>query len=1396
MTLSVLRPIEDAEHPGIVFSTGSTAWNLLDDGGAVTDYSGADDTTYVRTPAGKQYPSAHLWMRLTDLASLASTQRIKAVRVRGRVRMNTSVAGDAAIIQLRLWDHHTPAGPQPVAALDEWVTGNASVYQPKVGPWHTQAPKSVGPEWTRGVLNRLVVHVAWFYGKYGNENLRLSELYLDVDVRDAPQIGELSVEDAAVTTRPHVAWSFTPNADDDLQTAYHVRVFSQAQYSANSFDPGHSPAVWSSGVRRGGVALVQVGKDLRPGATYQAYVRAAADFNGSFWWTDWSSTADFTVTPTPPPAPALTVAPDPSLPWYRNILSLTSGLNLLSDADASLETGLGRWVAVENVALGLSTAGIALDGQAVLLVDNFASPNPWSASISFTDPAKVRWTAIPVTAATQYTAVLSVRAQSATHSVVARIYWFTSTGALLANNDGTPATDATATWTQVSVTATAPTGARYAAVAVAFPGAMAVGEKHYVDRVGMWTGNSTAWDPTTNHNLLSATQSSFESGLGQWWSPWQTLSRVVSGAADGIQALAMTATAAGDMTAATAVSPNQLSADDSGLEATVGNWVGVQNVTSAARSTAQFFAGAASLAVTCSGAGAALASNSGGGGLPGAILVTPGSQYTASGYARAAATARGWRLQLRWYDSAGNLLTSISGATATDSTSGWTALPALSGFAPDTAVKATVAVESTTTPAAAEVHYFDQFRLGPSPDPVAGGVPVVPATTYTAVASFQANTVVRQVRVRVTWFDVLGVQIGSPVDGTAVTDTVGAFTLASVTATSPAGARNAVVTVQVLAAAAGEIHLVDKIGIWPGSSTVWSFGGQIDGTGYVVVERNWAGVTPTNLIVPQLWSGGDETQTADGFFTDAPALVAYDPAQRVHGQGSVRLDVVPATNRLSADDAGAEGTVGNWTPAQNVSGVARSTSQAAAGLASVAITASGAGPAEVDNRGNQGAGQMVVSAGQQLTATGKIRAATSGRPFRLGIRFTDTNLNNVYGTSYGATVTDSSSGWLDLPAVFATVPAGAVRAYVVVGTTATPAGGEVHYADTLTLALTGGLYLGWPGTPAIDPDPDWALAGVPGLGYTCSLYARAAPDFASRLDLQALDKDGNVLGTQSGAAITIGAAWTRFATSWTLPAGTVWVRPKLVNTGGVITGSVWVDGAQWELCPTATDLAHPGGQPALWFPVRGAGEFATDLVELPVGQLPIPVSQQVTVMDHEVPAGYTVSYRAKIVTLDNAGNPVASDWSPYLQTRLDPPGQGHWILSSVTDPSYRMDAQVVSLEEGRAHEVSVYHPLRPDAPQPHSGTRSVAIGDFIGGIDGQLVVATTTEDEWLRLDRMLRTGSVLWVAFGDFGGRYLRVTGQPWSRQRLPVPECATCPPVSRFLRQLTVPVVEVGPPR
>lgn len=123
-----------------------------------------------------------------------------------------------------------------------------------------------------------------------------------------------------------------------------------------------------------------------------------------------------------------------------------------------------------------------------------------------------------------------------------------------------------------------------------------------------------------------------------------------------------------------------------------------------------------------------------------------------------------------------------------------------------------------------------------------GRVAVAPGTTYTAIASFRANSTSRTARVYINWFDSADAFISTST-GSDVTSASTGWTKSTVTAAAPANAAYARVVVQVDSAASGEQHFVDAISIAPGTGTEWSRGGLTTASPTIDVQRSVDGGT-------------------------------------------------------------------------------------------------------------------------------------------------------------------------------------------------------------------------------------------------------------------------------------------------------------------------------------------------------------------------------------------------------------------------------------------------------------------------------------------------------------------------------------------------------------------------
>lgn len=174
------------------------------------------------------------------------------------------------------------------------------------------------------------------------------------------------------------------------------------------------------------------------------------------------------------------------------------------------------------------------------------------------------------------------------------------------------------------------------------------------------------------------------------------------------------------------------------------------------------------------------------------------------------------------------------------------------------------------------------------------GKPVLGSTQYMAVASFRSAVTARSVNVQIRWYNRAG-GLDSTSVGSNVTDGTGGYTQAVVTATSPAAAVYATVVVQVVSAAAAEVHRVDMVSLHAGPSTTWTQG-DMTLTDALTVERaekvaNYRGAAQ-NWAHPQLASGGGLTRGVDGWYARAASLLT-----------SVPLDGPPMTGAAGAGQA-------------------------------------------------------------------------------------------------------------------------------------------------------------------------------------------------------------------------------------------------------------------------------------------------------------------------------------------------------------------------------------------------------------------------------------------------------------------------------------------------------------
>lgn len=244
---------------------------------------------------GGQYGSTDMHM---DSYTIAGNQRVAGVRA--RVRGNRFAGGNNLDVALE-------------EANGLWLVSNSVA---PTGGWQEIATayrttNDAGTEWLQADVDAISVAA----GSYAS--WKISEMYADLDVRTRATVSITSPTAAqkVPTNNPTIFWNY--NNQGDTVSRWHLKIFTAAVVTGGGFDPTTSPTAYDSSATAGAATSKQVTTALTPGVSYYAYVRIATDFNGTDWWSDWSS-VQFSVSQLPvvsaistSPASPITTTPYP-----------------------------------------------------------------------------------------------------------------------------------------------------------------------------------------------------------------------------------------------------------------------------------------------------------------------------------------------------------------------------------------------------------------------------------------------------------------------------------------------------------------------------------------------------------------------------------------------------------------------------------------------------------------------------------------------------------------------------------------------------------------------------------------------------------------------------------------------------------------------------------------------------------------------------------------------------------------------------------------------------------------------------------------------------------------------------------------------------------------------------
>lgn len=467
MTITVLRPDSTVSNVNVNTSGGASAFSVLDDA-PDNDATLAQGTTHRGT----------IFLTL-GTTTIGAANRVLQARVRGRISHEGTDVGHVEQVNLRLYDPTTK-----VAGRNNGAGTYTTAFSAYSAGWETTPPG--GTAWTQAVVDRLQAIAFWLMSINGFF-VRLSELFVDVDIYAQPVVSAVTVTGATTTTRPDFSYTFA-QTQGLPQDARQVKVFSAAQYGAGSFDPATSASTWDSGVTLGPDVTGTVGVDLANGTTYKVYVSAGVGWPteqglGAYYNSTWVASSAFTIVLTPPITPTLTVATQTAAPVYRALLSIVAPINLLTADEADFETTAGSWTAETNCSVVRSTT-LPANGVADLQL---------TATGAGTMSAQVPvGSAKSVAASTDYTVIASFRSAVTARSCRVKLYWLDRAGSQISQVLGSTVTDGTGGYTQATLTATSPANAVTARCLVEVVSA-AASEVHRVDMVSLHVGSSTTW---------------------------------------------------------------------------------------------------------------------------------------------------------------------------------------------------------------------------------------------------------------------------------------------------------------------------------------------------------------------------------------------------------------------------------------------------------------------------------------------------------------------------------------------------------------------------------------------------------------------------------------------------------------------------------------------------------------------------------------------------------------------------------------------------------------------------------------------------------------------------------------------------------------------------------------
>lgn len=475
MALYTVRPNGDVSTNFVTLGGAATAWEATSD---------ESDSTYCLFYTGGTV-TVPAWIHiLLGTVSIPADERIK--RVRPRVRYSTGVGSTTMHVWLEDDYNH-------VSNHDYWTAavGSSTTIE---GAWRSTAPD--GSAWTQAAIDSL--HVVIRDDDVGTTKPIVRAVYVDIETTKTPVVN-VTAPAGTITdiSTPTITATYADDDGDPMDRVW-CKVFSAAQYAEWDFDPMTIMPTWENastdGLPATGSSHSVVVSTPLPNGTYRAYVKARNNALIGGHWSDWDY-SEFTVAIPPPNSPTITTVAD------NSTASITASIhprdNVLWAHDSDFEVSSpSSWDGAMNCTFSRLESALATSGGWVGVMTSDASGQ----MIAHTDPSMPNL----VIPGEIYHGTVKVRAATNNRTVMARVYWHTTSALATPNYSdlGSPTVDQTAAWTTFAADVTASPDARFGSLWISVADTVA-GEKHYIDQAGIMLGSGTPWARGYNQGTTS-----------------------------------------------------------------------------------------------------------------------------------------------------------------------------------------------------------------------------------------------------------------------------------------------------------------------------------------------------------------------------------------------------------------------------------------------------------------------------------------------------------------------------------------------------------------------------------------------------------------------------------------------------------------------------------------------------------------------------------------------------------------------------------------------------------------------------------------------------------------------------------------------------------------------------